>query len=167
MSDPMSATSLGDFASVLQLGVGLHAGTALLQLVAEFAAVPLSRRIERLRRIGELKARREAAFEEPFDDACDLLSDLEVKKIQFSNEYKHAVLFNAGIAVCLCLALGILSFFAKEPCPTWVGIIIIFFSYAPAAGSLFILHVRWAQNTKPLIDRIEALKRRLMPSKAV
>jgi hypothetical protein len=40
--------TFGDFSSLVQLGVGLHAGTALFQLLSEFGVAPLERRLGRL-----------------------------------------------------------------------------------------------------------------------
>ena len=39
----------GDFSSVVQLGVGLHVGTALLQLYGELGVQPLVRVLNRTR----------------------------------------------------------------------------------------------------------------------
>jgi hypothetical protein len=95
---------LGDFASVLQLGVGLHVGSALLQTVAEFASSPISKRIERLaklamlrrtrlEKVGSLDTTAAIALE---DDTLNTLSALEVKKVQFFNEYRIAATVNTG-----------------------------------------------------------------------
>jgi hypothetical protein len=95
---------LGDFASVLQLGVGLHVGSALLQTVAEFGSSPISKRIERLaklamlrhtrlEKVGSLDTTAAIALE---DDTLNTLSALEVKKVQFFNEYRIAATVNTG-----------------------------------------------------------------------
>jgi hypothetical protein len=98
---------LGDFASVLQLGVGLHVGSALLQTVAEFASSPISKRIERLAKLAKLAMLRRTRLEKVGsldttaaialeDDTLNTLSALEVKKVQFFNEYRIAATVNTG-----------------------------------------------------------------------
>jgi hypothetical protein len=44
----------GDLSSVVQLGVGLHVGTAVLQIFADFGVTPLERRIARVRTLFQL-----------------------------------------------------------------------------------------------------------------
>jgi len=39
----------GDFSSLVQLGIGLHLGTALLQMYGELGVAPLVRTIDRVR----------------------------------------------------------------------------------------------------------------------
>ncbi len=157
----MPQMSLGDFSSVVQLGVGLHAGTAILQSVIEIAGTPLSRRIERLRQLAEVKAKRDAKYDDCFDEACNLQGDLEVKKIQFFNEYKVVVQVNGGVAISLCFLLAAIAFLAKWEAPVWAGIIIVALSFIPAGLSLLFLHRRWADNTVSLLRRITALEGRI------
>jgi hypothetical protein len=158
----MSEMNLGDFSSVVQLGVGLHAGTAILQSVAEFAGTPLTRRIERLRLLAEVKAKRDTKYKKCFDDACDLLGDLEVKKVQFFNEYKRVVQINAGVAIALCFLLAVIAFCAKWEAPVPVGVFIVALSFAPAGASLVVLHNRWSENTEGLSEEIIDLENCLL-----
>ena len=150
----MIPMNLGDFSSVVQFGAALHAGTAILQSVTEFAGTPLSRRIERLRLLAEVKAKRDRKYSKCFDDACDLLGDLEVKKVQFFNEYKQVVLINGGVAISLCFLLAILAFFAKASIPVAIGLSIVALSFVPAPILLLFLHKRWTANTKSLLQRV-------------
>ena len=158
----MIQMTLGDFSSVVLLGVGLHAGTAILQSVGEFTGTPLSRRIERLKLLAEVKAKRESKYTKYFDDACDLLGDLEVKKVQFFNIYKKIVLLNAGVAGFLCVLLAILAFFAKCDVSASIGISIVAVSFCPAAWSLHFLRNRWTRNTKGLSQKIVDLEAGLL-----
>ena len=66
---------LSHFSSLVQLGVGLHLGTALFEVVAQFARSPLERKLVRLREYGgELKTLTEAA-----ESALDSLGDLDTE----------------------------------------------------------------------------------------
>ena len=109
--------SSGDFSSVVQLGVGLHAGSALLQTISEFASAPMSRRLSRLSAIAEARASRGHSEKTHHDMARDLVGDLEIKKIQFFNEYREVVAANAGIAVALCVLLAGIAFWASKRFP--------------------------------------------------
>lgn len=153
---------LGDLSSVVQLGVGLHAGTAILQSVAEFMGTPLSRRIERLRLLAEIKAKRDPKYNGCFQEACDLLGDLEVKKVQFFNEYKEIVSLNAGIAIALAILLSILAFCAEWEPPLAIALAFIALSLLPAGGSLIFLQNRWTKNTKGLSQRVIQLEECLL-----
>jgi hypothetical protein len=162
MNRSMLQMSLGDFSSVVQLGVGLHAGTAILQSIAEFAGTPLTRRVERLRLLAEVKTKRDAKYKKCFDDACDLLGDLEVKKVQFFNEYKQVVQVNAGVAIALCFLLAVIAFDARGEAPIWAGLFIVALSFAPAGVSLVVLGQRWMENTAGLSEKIIDLENCLL-----
>jgi hypothetical protein len=153
---------LGDFSSVVQLGVGLHAGTALLQSVAEFTGTPLSRRIERLKSIADIKAQRDRNYNNLLNDARDLLGDLELKKIQFFNVYKRVVVLNAGVAIALAILLAVIAIFAKSDISGLEALSIIAASFLPAAGSIWFLRSRWITNTKELSRQLLELERKLL-----
>jgi hypothetical protein len=153
--------TLGDFSAVVQLGVGLHAGTAFLQSIAELTATPLSRRLERLRRIAEVKLTKNPETQDIFDQACDLAGDLEIKKVQFFNEYRQTVAVNTAVACTLALLLSLIALLYAEPVHIALGIIIILVSLAPAPASLCLLWSRWTANTVDLRESVESLHRRI------
>jgi len=146
---------LGDFSSILQLGVGLHAGTAWLQSIAEFASSPISRRIERLARLAALRrARYEQKSQELAERSVDLenavldlQSSLELKKVQFFNEYRMAAIVNTGSAMVLFLLLVWAAVKADDPVGFCLACFIVAVSFAPAALSLSTLWRRWYINT--------------------
>jgi hypothetical protein len=149
--------SLGDLSSVVQLGVGLHAGTALLQSVAEFASTPTSSRLERLAKIAEVRAKNDPNFQIHLDTARDLLSDLEVKKIQFFNEYRQVFAINTGIAIALGLVLAAIALLASQKVEIWVGFVIVPLSLIPAPASLAFLWYRWSDRTAQLKASVNVL----------
>jgi hypothetical protein len=153
---------LGDFSSVVQLGVGLHVGTALLQVIVELADAPLSRRLVRLRDLARAKANRDIKYAAYADDASDLLADLEVKRVQFFNEYKEFVLANGGIAVGLCLLLSAIAFEAVWEIPLVVGVFIVAISFGPAPITLCVLWRRWRKNTDDLRRNVSHLEGRIL-----
>jgi len=72
----------------------------LLQSIAEFASSPISKRIERLAKLAALRRARyqqnnEVLAEKSLElesEVLDLQSSLELKKVQFFNEYRIAAL---------------------------------------------------------------------------
>ena len=74
----------GDFSSLVQLGVGLHVGTALLQLYGELAVEPLTRTLDRTRTLF-LAPQNEAG--EPIRDFQDpaLLRIPQIRVLQLSD----------------------------------------------------------------------------------
>jgi hypothetical protein len=153
--------TVGDFSSIVQLGVGLHAGTAILQSIAEFAEGPLTSRIQRLKRLAELKATRDDRYNSCLLDIGDLIGDVEIKKVQFFNEYRVWVIANVAVAILLSIALGTMAFIASSSCPIWVGLLLVMFSLVPAAFSLALLVVRWDQNTATVLRTLHALEGKL------
>jgi hypothetical protein len=158
--------TLGDFSSVVQLGVGLHAGTALLQSIADLTATPLSRRLRRLREISEAKLARNASFQDIHDQACDLAGDLEIKKVQFFNEFRKVVAVNTAVSGALALLLGVIAFFFGEEIDVGIGLLIALASFVPAPLSLGFLWSRWSANTVSLRESIDALHRRMFDPSA-
>lgn len=161
--------TLGDFSSVVQLGVGLHAGTALLEPIAEFTQSALSRRLGRLHKIAELKLKHgRPGAQDVYDHASDLLGDLEVKKVQFFNEYKTVVEVNGAVAIVLALLLALLAFRFSEETNAIIGSMITLTSLGPASASLLFLWSRWRSNTAALRESVETFHRQLFnPSEAV
>src|SRR3954464_8092364 len=91
-------SKLADFASLVQLGVGLHTGTALLQSITEFSGGPLARKLARLTSIARERATKDPRFAASQSRGEELAGELEMKVVQFFNEYKIASLINAGAA---------------------------------------------------------------------
>lgn len=155
--------TLGDFSSVVQLGVGLHAGTALVESITELTESPLSRRLSRLDRIAEAKVKSgRPGAQDLYDQASDLLGDLEIKKVQFFNEYKTVVEVNAAVAIVLALLLSVISFLYGEEINFIIGLLVVLASLGPASASLVFLWSRWKSNTTSLRDSTETLHKKLI-----
>lgn len=145
---------LSDFSSILQLGVGLHTGTVLLQAVAEFASAPLSKKIERLAKIARLRHERfkregrgTNAIEAVEAEISDVLSALELKKVQLFFEYKIAALINALFAVYLYYYLVLAAVSGDTDVSPYEAGALAFVSSAPAIVTLIVLALRWHYHT--------------------
>ncbi|WP_157158537.1 hypothetical protein [Bradyrhizobium sp. WSM1253] len=160
---------LSDFSSVLQLGVGLHLGTALLQSIAEFASSPLSKRIERLAKLAALRRTRlekrsdlaEMSLELE-NEVLDLHSTLELRKVQFFNEYRIAAVVNTIAAVGLFCLLVWAAVQAEDPASIYLAIFLIGASFAPAVLSLGTLWWRWNVNTVDVRKTTAEIERKLL-----
>jgi hypothetical protein len=147
---------------MVQLGVGLHAGTALFQSVFELAGTPLANRVSRLAELAEAKTKRDQSFQDKLDMAHDIMGDLENKRLLFHREYKNLVLANGGVAIALLVALSYISFDAQEKIPWPVGLFLVTLSLLPATGSLLLLSNSWSKKMAPLRSSIEALESALL-----
>ncbi|WP_262048390.1 hypothetical protein [Bradyrhizobium sp. Bra78] len=158
--------SLSDFSSVLQLGVGFHAGTALLQPILEFASTPIVARAERLARIAELRVARLQRTGKPYAGAETLLNDLNdirsvlaLDRVLFFQEYKIAATANAAFALVL---YALLSWAAMQPdhkVDLLFAICLIGLSAGPALASLSILWWRWRTNTSSIEEKLDIFQK--------
>jgi hypothetical protein len=132
----------GDLSSIVQLGVGLHVGTAVLQLFGELGVAPLKRRLTRIRslfRVPEAE-RPPKSLEEELDQ---LESRYELFNIDFFNQYRWCVALNSIIAIVLAVFLIIIAIKADDVIQDgyeWFAVTSIALSFFPAP---IILGVLW------------------------
>src|SRR5689334_3204346 len=107
----------GDLSSIVQLGVGLHIGTAVLQMYGELGIAPLERRISRIRRLfqGPEPERPPRELEEELNI---VESRYGLFKIEFFREYRWCVVLNTAVAVLLATALIVIAVKADDPIST-------------------------------------------------
>jgi hypothetical protein len=161
---------LSDFSSVLQLGVGLHLGTALLQSIAEFASAPLSKRIDRLASLAALRRLRLEKESSPLAPAAaelennvlDVQATLELKKVQFFNEYRLAAVVNTISAGILSLMLVWAAIEADFVTGYKLAGTIVVVSFAPAILSLCTLWRRWHTNTEDVRIATGSIEKKLL-----
>jgi hypothetical protein len=154
----------GEFSSLVQLGVGLHVGTAVLQLYGELGVQPLLRAIARTRSlfVGPEDERPPKEIE---DDLDRLESRYEIFKIRFFKEYKKYVLGNSIVAVALAITLTVLAFKADDVITeAWepVTAVFVFFSLFPAPISLGVLWFDAGRQVKPMKQEADALEKRAL-----
>jgi hypothetical protein len=164
VTDQAQIMKLADFGSLVQFGVGLHAGTAVLQFVIEFASTPLAKRIDRVIELYERRAGIDPSHLDGLENARNLKAELELKAMQFFKEYKIAMVVNA-IAACIILGILILLSFAPNAEVTFgQGVIISIASLASAPLSLLILWSRWTEHTGGLEREVRASEAAVMAS---
>lgn len=165
---------LSDFSSVLQLGVGLHAGTVLLQAIFEFASAPMTAKLERFAKFAALRRDKmtkrgddPTAIEEVEGRILDAQSSLEVKKVQFFNEYKTAAKINTAVSVLLFCLLVWAAIKPAHDVYWWLQVGIVFLSAGPALLSLCILWHRWHSNTTSIRESIVSFETALLNPKSL
>jgi hypothetical protein len=152
----------GDFSSIVQLGVGLHVGTAVLQLYGELGLQPLNRALARMRSLF-LAPEQERPSKELEDELLSLEGRYEIFRIRLSKEFEKYVVGNSLVAVALALILTVLAFEADESIAAGWETISLFFvglSLLPAPVSLAVLWFDADRQVKPLRDEVDALERR-------
>jgi hypothetical protein len=149
----------GDFSSLVQLGVGLHVGTAILQLYGEIGAEPLVRTLARIK--GVLPEESDPASAELREEYDQLASDYDIFKIRLFNEYKRYIKINAWVAVALIIVLTVIAFKAEDVIDeNWIVITIpiVALSVLPAGCTLSALWYDASQLVVPMKSRADKLE---------
>jgi hypothetical protein len=147
-----------DLSSVVQLGVGLHVGTAVLQLYGEFGMAPLERRLGRVRSLFRLPEaeRPPKELEEQLDR---LESRYDLFKIEFFAQYRWCVAFNSIVAGILAVLLTIIAIKAEtviEDGYEWFVVLAVGLSFLPAPIILGALWWDARHRVEPL--KVEAAR---------
>ena len=146
--------NFGDFSSLVQLGVGLHLGTALLQMYGEIGLQPMIRLIERMQNVVEDP--NHPPQEEHRDQLATIISRFGVYKIQMFTDYKRYLVANSVVAALLTLILVFISYCYSTPISPQCSIIFVALSILPAPVTLFC---HWHDATKALRPLLEAAKK--------
>jgi hypothetical protein len=151
----------GDLSSIVQLGVGLHVGTAVLQLYSELGMAPMERRVARIRELFKLPD-----GDCPSPELREELARLEGRyglfKIDFFKQYRWLVAINSIVAVVLAVFLIIIACKAGDPIRDgyeWFAVVAISLSFIPAPlmfGALWWDARRRVAPLKKIVDDIEA-----------
>lgn len=150
----------GDFASVVQLGVGLHVGTALLQLYSELGLQPIDRVLDRIRSLYQMPQTDQPSAE-LFEELTLVESQYEIFKIQFFSEYRYLIVINSVIACILAVVLIAFGFVAQYDIDDgyeWIPIFACALSILPAPASLGSLWHEANQRLTPIKKLADALE---------
>lgn len=151
-----------DFSSLVQLGVGLHLGTAALQHYGEVGVAPVERVIGRIRSLHSDEGKRPPTDLE--EDLSKLEADFEIFKIQLFSEFKKYWIANTVVALLLIVCLSLISWKADDPLPEWLSIVFWGLSVLPAPATLVALWIDAANAIRPIRDRANDLESRTIKS---
>jgi hypothetical protein len=131
----------GDLSSIVQLGVGLHVGTAVLQLYSELGMAPMERRLARIRDLFKLPE-----GESPAPQLREELERLEGRyglfKIAFFKQYRGFVVVDSIVALVLAIFLIVIAYKASDDIGyghEWFAVVAISLSFIPAPLMLGVL----------------------------
>jgi hypothetical protein len=153
----------GDLSSIVQLGVGLHVGTAVLQLYTELGIKPLEQKIARIRSLFLVENVAERPPEMLREELDQLESRYELFKIEFFQEYKWCVVLMTGVAFLLAIFLVMIAAWADvaiEGVWYWFPGAAIILSFIPAPATLILLWLIANSRLRPLKRDSENLERR-------
>ena len=149
-----------DFASLVQLGVGLHAGTAILQIYGEIGLQPTIRAIDRLKALSDDTNFPLAA---EYDERIrKVSSDFEIFKIRMAKEYRWYLVLNAVVAVLLTVALAAMAYTAQQEMPMIVSVVLTALAIGPAPVTLFAFWKDADLELGPLKSQIAAIEEEVL-----
>lgn len=142
----------GDLSSIVQLGVGLHVGTAVLQLYSELGLAPMERRLARIWDLFKLPE-----GDCPSPELREELARLEGRyglfKISFFKQYRWIVAVNSTIGAVLAIFLVIIASKAGDNILDgyeWFPVVAMSLSLLPAPLMLGALWLDARQRVAPL-----------------
>lgn len=134
----------GDFSSLIQLGVGLHAGTALFQVVSEFGIAPIEKRIDRVDQFVTTSLPNSKTL---IREVRSLKAKLSILNTKAHLEYKKFVQANFVVAALLLLCLVAISFNFGSEISYWFAIPLSLACFLPAAYTVW---AHWRKMKSPL-----------------
>jgi len=156
----------GDFSSLIQLGVGLHVGTALLQMYGELGIAPLVRTIDRTRSLFLVPESERPP--KPLEEDLDRLeSKYEIFRIRLFQEYRKYVLINSLVAISLAITLVAIAYKAQDDVAAgyeWTTVLMFVFSLLPAPLTLGALWIDANRQVKPMKDEADSLEKKVLAS---
>lgn len=136
-----------DFSSLVQLGVGLHLGTALLQEVGAIGVRPLHRTATRLRSLVDNVPEISELTRERLDD---LEASLAIFEVRMFKTFRQYFLINAGVGLMLLALLTLIAFKASDSIPEWLAVFMVGLSTLPAIATVVAFGVDSSSEYRPL-----------------
>lgn len=156
----------GDLSSIVQLGVGLHVGTAVLQIYGELGFIPLERKLARTKALFRLPEdeRPPSELEEEIER---LESRYDLFKIDFFHQYSWFVKLNSIVAVLLAIVLVVVSVKADDVLQNGYelfAVLAIGLSYMPAPLTLGALYMDARERVRSLEEEAARIEERALES---
>lgn len=146
----------GDFSSLVQLGVGLHIGTAILQMYGEIGAQPLARTIGRIKSLVDHKADEHSDLASRLDK---LEADYDIFRIKLFNEFKSLIVVCSIAAALNAVTLTVISYLFDDQINDVLSIFVVALSLLPAPVTLGILWATASSEVRPLKERADRLEK--------
>lgn len=146
----------GDFSSLVQLGAGLHIGSALLQLYGEIGLRPIN---STLARISGILAKVGSDCDDLREEEANIIGEYEVFKVQLFNEYRTYIFANSGIAVSLIVWLIVISLNFHAPMFDTPAVLTIAISVLPAPIMLAVFWYTASRKVQPIYSKAVKLEK--------
>ena len=140
-----------DLSTIVQLGVGLHLGTAVLQMYSELGMAPMERRLTRIRDLFKLPEG-QCPSSELREELDRLVGRYGLFKIGFFKRYRWLVAVNSSIAAILAAFLIVIACKAGDNIGEgyeWFVVIVISLSFIPAP--LMLAALWWDARSASLL----------------
>jgi hypothetical protein len=151
-----------DFFSVVQLGVGIHAGTAILQLSGELGIAPVERRVAALQSWLQEEKETGHDLEDENDKLSIIRSDITVYRIRYEKLYRRSVGWTFTFGCVLAIGLAVMSFIADAQIHEPWGTAIIVMCFLPATVIFAYLWHTSSSNLVPIKRKLSALEDRAL-----
>lgn len=147
-----------DFYSIVQLGVGIHAGTAILQISGELGVAPVEKKVANIKEW--LREEKDRGFQlEEIEDKLNLIKiDLSVFRSNYDRLYRGSVHWTFGFGCLLTLMLVLMSFFAEVKISTFVGLLIVGLSTVPAVAIFAHLWYKSSDSLRDISMKLSAIE---------
>ena len=138
----------GDFSSLVQLGVGLHLGAALLQ---QYGDLGLEKVVRVTTRISSMLAEDEK-LRPKFSERLKIIEGkIGIFRIRLSQEFNYLRKTNTYVGLLLIAVLIVMSFCSEVDIPVWLGVALTVASVVPAFWSLFFLWKRAKEKLESIL----------------
>ncbi|MCW2272732.1 hypothetical protein GJ654_01400 [Rhodoblastus acidophilus] len=171
---------LSDFESLVQLGVGIHAGTAFFSMLNEIQLQPIAGRIAEVEAWLKdckskyidnkrgfyfyefLNKKNKTELEIKVDELIDKLNgirtSIKICRIQHFNEFKKLTKINFSVGGLLLMVLVVASFCPDAELNVWTAILLSGLCFCPALWSFIRLWRRGRDALAPALDRLAFLE---------
>lgn len=146
---------LGHFGSLVQLGVALHAGAALFQLVPEFAFARLNRRISYIGLALEEIDKLSSGFNDAKEEYDGIMLAKRLFLVEYEAIYGKTLVASFVVAFVLLNLLIAISMVPELVISPTIGAIIVFCSTVPVIVILAIFDIEIRRRTSSIDARID------------
>jgi hypothetical protein len=151
-----------DFFTVVQLGVGIHAGTAILQLSGELGIAPIERRVDALQSWLEEEKEQGHDLADENDKLAIIRAEMAIYRVRYEKMYRRSVMWTFAFGCLLAFALAVMSFIADQDINFDIAIIIVLLCFMPAALIFAYLWHMSSANLLPIDRKVSALEDRVL-----
>lgn len=155
--------TLGDLASIVQLSVAFHAGTALLQTSTEFFVQPVERRARNLgnvlrQRLKRSAPNRRSEIEDQLDRVNVIIGQLNIRKVTMEKHYRICALINAIASFAFLIGLFLISAMSRLEIDLLQAFAVKVIVFAPVVSTMAHLFDVAEKLTRGPVEQLSSLE---------